>query len=141
MNAHGEGYVKGFLDAGSIPAGSTKNRLGKFVLIEPFLFPKTFRWWTIPQHPQQIGVGDSGIEGSPGKSHSQVGLLDPLTHQLLLALLTSLRKKHRLEVFDSLTRRFHQKIWSAFWHSIFFLFGGIGANVEPVAYTHFVRTI
>ena len=23
MNAHGEGYVKGFLDAGSIPAGST----------------------------------------------------------------------------------------------------------------------
>ena len=26
MNAHGEGYVKGFLDAGSIPAGSTKEQ-------------------------------------------------------------------------------------------------------------------
>ena len=50
MNAHGEGYVKGFLDAGSIPAGSTK----KYGV--PFGTPYFFFWVeTVPTlNPSRI---------------------------------------------------------------------------------------
>ena len=71
MNAHGEGYVKGFLDAGSIPAGSTK-RTG-VPNGAPVLF--SFLGGTDLTYAKNDIGQVSGIEGSPVKPHSRCASL------------------------------------------------------------------
>ena len=145
MTAHGEGYINGFLDAGSIPAGSTR-KSDKFRLVA-FSIKSTLMGGInrihdeIPLPWDEIRL-DGGwvdlISSEAVRRRFHPNLFGfHLAKQDFIDNRVSSNPNEKAPKYLFLSPLYKEYGECHSVHPVFFLFGGIGANIEPVAYTQY----